>query len=617
MAVRQVASEKQMTGRFASGDQMLEEAFGYVSAKKFGAVGDFEANDTEALQAVADYCFGPADNPHGRNNVLLNKTLLIPPGHYKTTAPILFTNLMGAKIMGAGRHVTWIENVTGGVEGTVFRTNGMGYSSISDMTLHCHTDGICLDLDWDGQAGISGSAALQANTFTNMFMYGSSEAGTVGVRIGQSQFMGSECIFQMLHNQECRLAGVIINNFNALQHQFYGGQDQACGVGIWSTVGSAPIISGRGFQLQTVCDIKTSGGAQNCMSIVGCRTESHDFILNEGGQTLDVSACIQSTGSPGGYFLYTFGGQICIRSCITEQLVSVRGPCQMTIEASQCKLDGGGDAGYSWWIPNNTVEQHVLVRNSYITEDDVFAQIFNQRRFTKDGYTITKQDLNVGAVTISDNVVALNVPGLNSPTIASAAATFFDLSHTTAHMKLSGGNLVATRTAGGETYAITRAVAGHVSGKYYCEFTLTTKVGTDKNVCGLISAAASGHFLGQATYQGYYSSVGFWDNTGVYANSSVINALVAYAQGDVICMAVDMDTDSSTRTLWLRVNDGYWNDDVLADPATGVGGIIITGVAAMYPAVMTVDSGGTGSVWTANFGASAYVHSVPTGCKNW
>jgi Pectate lyase superfamily protein len=131
-----------------------------VKDSRFGAVGDFATDDTAALQAALDHCFGPSNARHGTANVHLNKALYIPPGHYKITAPLTVEYLHGGRIVGAGRFVTQIENVT--PNSSVFVTNGCGYSRFEGMRLTAAAGGKAFDLDWDGSAG---GPALQSNTF--------------------------------------------------------------------------------------------------------------------------------------------------------------------------------------------------------------------------------------------------------------------------------------------------------------------------------------------------------------------------------------------------------------------------------------------------------------------
>jgi len=104
-----------------------------VKDSRFGAVGDGATDETAALQAALDHCFGSTGTPHGTAGVYQNKALWVPAGHYKITAPLTVKYLHGARIMGAGRFVTHIENVTS--SSSVFVTNGCGYSRFECMRL--------------------------------------------------------------------------------------------------------------------------------------------------------------------------------------------------------------------------------------------------------------------------------------------------------------------------------------------------------------------------------------------------------------------------------------------------------------------------------------------------
>jgi hypothetical protein len=141
---------------------LLFADFDAVSVKdsRFSAAGDGATDDTAALQMALDHCFGPASAPHGTASVYQNKALWIPPGHYKISAPLTGKYLHGARIIGAGRFTTHIEQATPGA--SVFVTNGCGYSRFEAMRLTAGTGGKCFDLDWDGSAG---GPALQGNTF--------------------------------------------------------------------------------------------------------------------------------------------------------------------------------------------------------------------------------------------------------------------------------------------------------------------------------------------------------------------------------------------------------------------------------------------------------------------
>jgi len=82
--------------------------------------------------------------------------------------------------------------------------------------------------------------------------------------------------------------------------------------------------------------------------------------------------------------------------------------------------------------------------------------------------------------------------------------------------------------------------------------------------------------------------------------------------GNVICVAIDL----TAQTIWMRVNGGNWNLSGTADPATGVGGVSFAGINAgpYFPAISSSDNG---SIATANFGATAYAQTAPSGFGNW
>jgi hypothetical protein len=212
----------------AVGVSLLFADYDAISVKdsRFAAVGDGATDDTAALQAALDHCFGSAGAPHGTAGVYQNKALYVPPGHYKITAPLTVKYLHGGRIIGAGRFVTQIENTAGS---SVFITNGCGYSRFEGMRLTGAAGARIFDLDWDNSAG---GPALQSNTFADLFLDG----GAIGIEIGRSGFMGSENLFLNCFWLSCSTAGLLTSNANALPssaatfkpaaRQFSSAQDQ-------------------------------------------------------------------------------------------------------------------------------------------------------------------------------------------------------------------------------------------------------------------------------------------------------------------------------------------------------------------------------------------------------
>jgi hypothetical protein len=67
--------------------------------------------------------------------------------------------------------------------------------------------------------------------------------------------------------------------------------------------------------------------------------------------------------------------------------------------------------------------------------------------------------------------------------------------------------------------------------------------------------------------------------------------------------------------IWFRKNGGLWNGNGTADPATNVNGATITGAtgggSSAAPAL--IFDGTSAEAYTANFGASAFAGTVPSG----
>ncbi len=237
-----------------------------VNAKAFGAAGDGVQDDTAALQAALDYCFGPGSSPHGAANSVANTMLRIPPGLYKITSPLLITQAVGARIIGSGRFTTKIQNITAG--STVISTNGCAYSRFESLWLGANGAGsCCFDLNWDGT---SGGVALQSNTFADMLFDGAD----LGVQVGRGGTMGSENLFVNCFFARNAVAGFKTCNFNALQNRVLGGNMQSCGIGVWVSSGSVPLVDGVGFQGQTSYDIQVDNSANDTILMMSCRSES-------------------------------------------------------------------------------------------------------------------------------------------------------------------------------------------------------------------------------------------------------------------------------------------------------------------------------------------------------
>lgn len=290
-----------------------------VKDRQFGAAGDSRTDDTAAIQAAVDHCFGSPSAPHGSAAVHTNSVLYFPPGTYCVSAPIEFTKLAGARIIGSGRFVTKIINES---RGPTFVTNGCGYSHFEGLYLRA-TDitAAVFDLNFDGTPG---GPALQSNTFVDIFFHG----GACGVEIGAGNYMGSENIFFNCFWILCGVAGLKTSNFNALQNTVVGGNFQTCNIGIWVYRGSVNVIESVGFQQQEECDIRVDNSADDTINIVGCRSESTNFVRLNNFVHGMVAGCSHASPTSTGCFLQPGGCPTTV-----ERSVSVNGQISLAREA--------------------------------------------------------------------------------------------------------------------------------------------------------------------------------------------------------------------------------------------------------------------------------------------
>lgn len=325
-----------------------DPAAGIVSVKdpQFGARGDNRSDDTAAIQAAVNSCFGSPASPHGSAMVAKNDVLYLPPGNYRITVPIQLTKLHGCRIIGSGRFTTQIVNETGG---PVFATNGCGYSHFEGIYLRSSDkNSAVFDLNWDGT---SGGAALQSNSFVDMFFDG----GACGIDIGAGGFMGSENIFVNCFWYRCATAGLKTSNFNACQNTIVGGNIQACNMGVWVSRGSVTMIESVGFQLQEEWDIRVDNSANDTINVIGCRTESPKFMQVKNYVHAMLLGCTQAAPTSTGYFLQPAGCPTTVERC-----VSLNG--QIALQADARLTVRGSSFGRTDWLsygplfPNQAIE---------------------------------------------------------------------------------------------------------------------------------------------------------------------------------------------------------------------------------------------------------------------
>jgi hypothetical protein len=205
--------------------------------------------------------------------------------------------------------------------------------------------------------------------------------------------------------------------------------------------------------------------------------------------------------------------------------------------------------------------------------------------------------------------------------------TFDTDSVATAGITFTNGNLTAQPGAGfsGTLCAVAQTLEGKKNGKWYVEFTLVAVSGIAGgegvgvvNSWGIsANATVNGAYVGgggnisflpsQDMGWAYYIS-GSVDWKG--ANQAGVNKNT-FTAGDVIGVAIDLDNGR----IWWRKNTGLWVGTTgTPDPGTNTNGFDISHLTSngcrVYPAI---NMSGSSAKFTANFGASAFTGSVPSG----
>ena len=162
-------------------------------------------------------------------------------------------------------------------------------------------------------------------------------------------------------------------------------------------------------------------------------------------------------------------------------------------------------------------------------------------------------------------------------TAASVTYATWNPSDKTSGIDLTGSNLIATHRVGvGYNGEGVRATVGKSSGKYFARFLTNIGVGSEYSigVCGLAEPLSD--YGGSSTI-----SIGLYMDGTVYYNAALVTTIQATSSGQIVDMALNLDDD----LIFFRTALGNWNNNPLADPVTGVGGIALGVAGTVYPYV--------------------------------
>ena len=191
--------------------------------------------------------------------------------------------------------------------------------------------------------------------------------------------------------------------------------------------------------------------------------------------------------------------------------------------------------------------------------------------------------------------------------VVAAATTTWNPSDKNAAITLSNGNL--TYSGANNADAGVRSIASRSSGKYYWELTLDAFQNGVAIFAGIASASWGLDHMSSSA-----QSIGWRDNGKVQQDGSDLATIESWSGGTVLGFALDLDNAK----IWFRKDGGNWNNDAGANPATNTNGIAVSGLTgAVYAGgdVGLVGGGATTTI-TANFGATAFAQTAPSGFGN-
>lgn len=194
-------------------------------------------------------------------------------------------------------------------------------------------------------------------------------------------------------------------------------------------------------------------------------------------------------------------------------------------------------------------------------------------------------------------------------------ATTWNAADKASKVTLSGGNLTAARTdLTGDTYASVRATTSRAAGKWYFEITINlAAAGNNAMALGVANgSAALNEILGFNANSIGALNAALVTQSGIYFSSALVFNGSNYATGNVVCIAVDLNAER----MWYRVDGGTWYGSAAGDPATGSNGADFSSLTGPYFPAATLRNA-TSTQITANFGASAFAQTPPSGFTAW
>ncbi len=203
--------------------------------------------------------------------------------------------------------------------------------------------------------------------------------------------------------------------------------------------------------------------------------------------------------------------------------------------------------------------------------------------------------------------MSLPLLGGGAGTAGPAPTAYATFDGTITNGTLSNGNLTFTHSNGLASTA--RSLSQKNSGKWYFEITVGTMPGANDCVGVAKSAAVDANLI----FSGQHGLLSFQAG-GVFSNDASTGLSIGSIStgGTVVCFAIDLDNDKG----WIRNGaGGNWLGQVIGsqNPATNTGGGSLSNYSATTMAPFVGFDTIVGGAYTANFGASAFSGTPPSG----
>jgi hypothetical protein len=248
-----------------------EERSDWLNVKtKFGAMGDGKADDTAAIQSALDSLKDGFDQPN---------TVYFPPGVYRITKTLKWTNLYGKRLIGHGRdtRIVWdgsdpkatpvmfhSDGATAGVlfEGIIWDGAGKATEGI----YHCSTTHY--------ESAVVHRHEMFVNMGTGIF---SGQGGRFPFKVATAEVLFDNCLFANVGN------GIVFLGYNQLDNTVTGCGFYYCTSAIRNITGNAYVRDSH-FERSREIDIYTHVGHN---SAIRCTSAgSNRFLLSDDGFVL-------------------------------------------------------------------------------------------------------------------------------------------------------------------------------------------------------------------------------------------------------------------------------------------------------------------------------------------